>query len=202
MNRPIPEPTQEAMAESEAEEQSRQPLRFTDNLFGIIKHGPSVVEAVHVGEPSLDDPKRTLAPDITKQNIALFNDAIQAGQPAAKAGAITPTGVNEPPRSDQPSQAPLQMERPAGGTGVGVEVISAPAADPNAVLKPVGPSNVVAPPAEKPAEAPSQVNDIKSGSTPASSAEATKQKKPKADLKEESSSKKKKKKGVAKLNPF
>jgi len=202
MNRPIPEPTQEAMAESEAEEQSRQPLRFTDNLFGIIKHGPSVVEAVHVGEPSLDDPKRTFAPDITKQNIALYNDAIQAGQPAAKAGAITPTGVNEPPRSDQPSQAPLQMERPAGGTGVGVEVISAPAADPNAVLKPVGPSNVVAPPAEKPAEAPSQVNDIKSGSTPASSAEATKQKKPKADLKEESSSKKKKKKGVAKLNPF
>ncbi|HME58032.1 MAG TPA: outer membrane protein assembly factor BamD [Terracidiphilus sp.] len=202
MNRPIPEPTQEAMAESEAEEQSRQPLRFTDNLFGIIKHGPSVVEAVHVGEPSLDDPKRTFAPDITKQNIALFNEAVRAGQPAAPAGAIPPTGVNEPPRSDQPSQAPLQLERPAGGTGVGVEVISAPAADPHAVLKPVGPNNVVAPAAEKPAEAPTQVNDIKSGSTPVSSAEATKQKKPKADLKEESSSKKKKKKGVAKLNPF
>ena len=201
MNRPVPEPTDAAVAENDAEEKSRQPLHFTDKTLGIIKHGPQVVEAVHVGEPSLDDPKRTLAPDITKQNIALFNDAIRAGQPAAAAGAVTPTGVNEPPRSDQPSQAPLQLEKPAGGTGVGVEVISAPAADSNAVLKPVGPNTAVAPPAEKPAEAPTQVNDIKSGSTPALAAGA-KQKKPKVDLNDESSSKKKKKKGLSKLNPF
>src|ERR1035438_8540679 len=128
-------------SENDAEERSRQPLRFNDKFFGIIKHGPQVVEAVHVGDPSLEDPKRTLAPDVTKQNVVLFNDALRAGQPAAPAGAVTPTGVNEPPRSDQPSQAPLQMERPAGGTGVGAEIISAPssaeAADPNAVLKPV-----------------------------------------------------------------
>jgi outer membrane protein assembly factor BamD len=202
MNRPVPEPTEAAIAESDAEEKSHQPLRFTDNLFGVIKHGPQVVEAVHVGDPSLEDPKRTLAPDITKQNIALFNDAVRAGQPAAPAGVVTPTGVNEPPRSDQPSQAPLQLEKPAGGTGVGVEVISAPAADPHAVLKPVGPNNAVAPAAEKPAEAPTQVNDIKSGSTPAQPVATTNQKKPKADLKDESSSKKKKKKGISKLNPF
>ena len=199
MNRPVPEPTEAAVAENDAEEKSRQPLRFTDKTFDIIKHGPSVVEAVHVGEPSLEDPKRTLAPDVTKENIALFSEAIRAGQPAAPAGAITPTGVNEPPRSDQPSQAPLQLEKPAGGTGVGVQVVNAPNAEP--VIKPVGPVNTVAPPAEKPAEAPSQVNDVKSGSTPALAA-GTKQKKPKADLNDESSSKKKKKKGMAKLNPF
>jgi len=198
MNRPVPEPTQEAVAENDAEERSRQPLRFNDKFFGIIKHGPQVVEAVHVGDPSLEDPKRTLAPDVTKENVALFNDAIRAGQPAAPAGAVTPTGVNEPPRSDQPSQAPLQLEKPAGGTGVGVQVVSAP----DAVLKPVGPDNTVAPAAEKPAEAPGQVNDIKSGSTPAQAATVGKQKKPKADLNDESSSKKKKKKGVSKLNPF
>jgi outer membrane protein assembly factor BamD len=197
MNRPVPEPTQEAVAENDAEERSRQPLRFNDKFFGIIKHGPQVVEAVHVGDPSLEDPKRTLAPDVTKQNIALFNDALRAGQPAAPAGAVTPTGVNEPPRSDQPSQAPLQLEKPAGGTSVGVQVVSAP----DAVLKPVGPDNTVAPAAEKPAEAPGQVNDIKSGATPAQTAGATK-KKPKADLNDESSSKKKKKKGISKLNPF
>ncbi|MGA3160463.1 MAG: outer membrane protein assembly factor BamD [Terracidiphilus sp.] len=200
MNRPVPEPTQEAIAESEAEEQSRQPLRFTDKTFDIIKHGPSVVEAVHVGEPSLDDPKRTLAPDVTKENIALFNDAVRAGQPAAPAGAITPTGVNEPPRSDQPSQAPLQLEKPGNGTSVGVQVVNAPNAEP--VIKAVGPDKTVAPPAEKPAEAPSQVNDIKSGTTPAPSAVVAGKKKPKADLSEESSSKKKKKKGMSKLNPF
>jgi outer membrane protein assembly factor BamD len=204
MNRPVPEPTEAAVAENDAEERSRQPLRFTDKTLDIIKHGPTVVEAVHVGEPSLDDPKRTLAPDVTKQNIAIFNAAMNAGKPAPAAVPSTPTGVNEPPRSDQPSQAPLQLERPEGGTGVGVQIVSAPnaapAADPNAVVKAVGPANTALPAAEKPAEAPDQVNDVKAGTTPA--AATGKQKKPKTDLSDESSSKKKKKKGLGKLNPF
>jgi outer membrane protein assembly factor BamD len=61
----------------------------------------------------------------------------------------------------------------------------------------------VAPAAEKPADAPDQVNEIKPGSTPAQPLSADKKKKaPKADLSDESSSKKKKKKGLGKLNPF
>src|ERR1035438_5418638 len=98
MNRPVPEPTQEAIAESEAEEGSRQPVHITDKTFDIIKHGPMVVEAVHVGEPSLEDPKRTLAPDITKDNVAMFAAAVNQGQPAPAPGAVTPTAPNEPPR--------------------------------------------------------------------------------------------------------
>ena len=86
MNRPVPEPTQEAVAESDAEERSRQPLHFTDKTFDIIKHGPTVVEAVHVGEPSLDDPKRVLAPEVTKANMAMFTAAVNAGKPVAPAG--------------------------------------------------------------------------------------------------------------------
>jgi outer membrane protein assembly factor BamD len=209
MNRPIPEPTQAAIAESEAEEASRRPLHFTDKTFGLIKRGPTVVEAVHVGEPSLDDPKRTLAPDVTKQNQAIFQEAINAGKPPAPAAAVTPTGVNEPPRSDQPSQAPLQMAAPAGGTGVGVSIVSAPSgaqADPNALVKPVGNNNAALPAAEKPAEAPVQVNDIgKPGSipaTPVTAGNGKKKKAPKVDQSDESSSKKKKKKGLDKLNPF
>jgi outer membrane protein assembly factor BamD len=204
MNRPVPEPTQEAVAESDAEERSRQPLHFTDKTLGLIKHGPTVVEAVHVGEPSLEDPKRTLAPEITKQNIAFFTDAVNAGKPVSPAGAVAPTGPNEPPRSDQPSTAPLQMQTPEAGSGVGVSIVSAPAADSNAVVKPVGPTSTVLPAAEKPAEAPDQVNDVKSGSAPAQPASAAnaKKKAPKADLSDESSSKKKKKKGLGKINPF
>jgi outer membrane protein assembly factor BamD len=202
MNRPVPEPTQAAIAESEAEEQSRQRIQFADRTWGIIKHGPTVVEAVHVGDPSLDDPKRTLAPEITKQNVALFNDAINAGKPVAPPEAAKPTGINEPPRSDQPSQAPIQMGSPEGGSGVGVQVVSAPPADPNAVVKAVGTKAPAVPAAEKPAVAPDQVNEVKPGSTPAQSAADANKKKPKADLSDESSSKKKKKKGLSKLNPF
>jgi outer membrane protein assembly factor BamD len=208
MNRQVPEPTQAAIAESDAEERSRQALHFTDKTLGLIKRGPTVVEAVHVGEPSLDDPKRTYAPDITNENKDIFQAAISAGKPAGPAAAVTPTGVNEPPRTDQPSAAPIQLEAPAGGTGVGVSIVSAPSGnattDPNAVVKPVGPTNTTLPAAEKPAEAPLQVNEIKPGTAPTAPNEATgtKHKKPKTDLSDESSSKKKKKKGLGKINPF
>jgi outer membrane protein assembly factor BamD len=207
MNRPVPEPTQAAIAESDAEERSRQALHFTDKTLGLIKRGPTVVEAVHVGEPSLDDPKRTLAPDVTRENLAIFNDAANAGRPAVPA-VVTPTGVNEPPRTDQPSAAPIQLAAPTGGTGVGAEIVSAPsgpaAADPNALVKPVGPTSTALPSAEKPAEAPLQQNEIKPGTAPTAPTEAAnaKHKKPKTDLSEDSSSKKKKKKGLGKINPF
>ncbi|HEY1768080.1 MAG TPA: outer membrane protein assembly factor BamD [Terracidiphilus sp.] len=211
MNRPVPEPTEAAIAESDAEERSRQPLHFTDRTLDIIKRGPTVVEAVHVGEPTLGDPHRTLAPDVTKENVALYRDAMNNGKPEAPVEAVTPTGANEPPRSDRPSDAPLQMSAPSGGTGIGAQIVSAPngtpAADPNAVVQPVGPVNTALPSAEKPAEAPTQVNDIKPGEVPTSqpidtAANNKKKKAPKADLSDESSSKKKKKKGLGKLNPF
>jgi outer membrane protein assembly factor BamD len=202
MNRPVPEPTEAAIAESDAEERSRQPLRFTDKTLDIIKHGPMVVEAVHVGEPSLDDPKRTLAPTVAKENIAMFTSAVNEGRPpVANSGVVTPTTANEAPRSDQPSTVPIEMAPPAGGTGVGAEVVAAPGADSGAGLKAVGPANTALPAVEKPAEAPQQVNEVKSQGATATALNE-KSKKPKVDSKEESDSKKKKKKGLSKLNPF
>jgi len=221
MNRPVPEPTQEAIAENDAEERSRQPVRFTDKTLGMIKHGPLVVEAAHVGDPTMSAAKRTLAPDITKENQQIFAAAYKASQPGAAVAAKTPeaTGPNEPPRSDQPqSQAPLQFETPPGaqgGNSIGASIVSAPnsapaapktEADPNAVIKAVGTTETALPAAEAPAAAPEQVNDIKPGSVPAqtaadANAKPTK-KKPKLDQSDEASSKKKKKKGLAKLNPF
>ncbi|HUH63962.1 MAG TPA: outer membrane protein assembly factor BamD [Terracidiphilus sp.] len=205
MNRPVPEPTPEAVAESDAEERSRQPIRFTDRTLDLIKHGPMVVEAVHVGDPSLTDPKRTIAPDINKENMAAYASAVNGGKPAPEPAPAQPTAVNEPPRSDQPSAAPLQGGVPGEGTGVGVSVVSAPAADPNAPVKAVGPVNTKLPAAEAAAAAPSQVNDIKSTgptSTPIQTASSKKKQKAPKATDDESSSKKKKKKGLSKLNPF
>jgi outer membrane protein assembly factor BamD len=222
MNRPVPEPTQEAIAENDAEERSRQPVRFTDKTLGMIKHGPLVVEAAHVGDPTMSAAKRTLAPDITKENQQIFAAAYKASLPGAAVAAKAPvaTGPNEPPRSDQPqSAAPLQFETPPGaegsGNNIGASIVSAPNsapaapktdADPNAVIKAVGTTETALPTAEAPAAAPEQVNDIKPGSVPAqtaadANAKPTK-KKPKLDQSDEASSKKKKKKGLAKLNPF
>ncbi len=217
MNRPVPEPTDAAVAENDAEQKSMQPIRFTNRALDIIKRGPTVVQAPHVGEPSLEDSKRTLAPDVTKENVALFYAAANDGKSATPAAA-KPTGPNEPPRSDQPST--VQLAPPdGGGTGVGVSVVSAPNGDAgtpsstpvppgapgdpnNALVKPVGPNNTTLPAVDKPADAPDQVNDIKPGTAQQQTAADAKKKKSKADLDEESSSKKKKKKGLGKLNPF
>ncbi|MGA7257646.1 MAG: hypothetical protein WBX09_13440, partial [Terracidiphilus sp.] len=194
------------VAESEAEEASRQKIQFTDTLWGIVKHGPTVVEAVHVGDPTVEDPQRTLAPEITKENMDMYKAALSAGNTAAPATAPAPTAANEPPRSDQPSAAPVEVETP-GGTGVGVSIVSAPnssaAANPNALVNPVSPNNAAAvPPAQAPAPAPDQINEIRPGTSQQANADDTAKKAPKADLNDESSSKKKKKKGLAKLNPF
>jgi outer membrane protein assembly factor BamD len=219
MNRAVPEPSDAAVAENDAEQKSMRPIRFTDNVLGIIKRGPTVVEAAHVGEPSLEDSKRTVAPDVSRENLAFFNKALNEGKPAAAASA-SPTGPNEPPRSDQPSNVPLAPPG-GGGTGVGVTIVNAPngeaattprgndavpagtPGDPNnALVKPVGPENTALPPVEKPAEAPMPVNDIKAGTSQQSTEADAKSKKPKVNLDEQSSSKKKKKKGLGKLNPF
>jgi len=217
MNRPVPEPSDAAVAESDAEQKSRRPIRFTDNILGILKRGPTVVEAAHVGEPSLDDPKRTLAPEVNKENVRLYEAAANASKPAEPA-AVTPTGPNEPPRSDQPSTAPLQLSAPGGGTGVGVSIVNAPSGETTApaagdttpapagnaspLVKAVGPTDTTLPPVDKPADAPDQVNDIRPGTAQQATAADANQKKPKVNLDEESSSKKKKKKGLGKLNPF
>lgn len=214
MNRPVPTASQSAIAESEAEEGSRQALHFTDTLFGLIKRGPTVVEAVHVGDPTLTDPKRTLATDVNTQNGDLIKQALDMGKTAEPALANKPTTANEPPRSDRPSEAPILNGVTAGGTGVGVQIVNAPnsapadtnqAGDPNALVKPVAPSTAALPAAEKPAPAPPQINDIKPGEEQTSTAPVASGKKPKApkaDLGDESSSRKKKKKGLGKLNPF
>jgi outer membrane protein assembly factor BamD len=202
MNRAVPEPTAAAVAENKAEQDSEQPIRFTDTFLGLLKRGPTVVQAVHVGDPSLEDPKRTLAPDMTKENLAMYKEA--TGQPAEAASKEGPTSASEPPRSDRPSDAPVQTGG-AGTTGVSGEIVAAPngaAADPNALVKPVVPENNAIPAAEKPAVAPDQINDIKPGQAQPATAQNPKEKKPKADLSDESSSKKKKKKGLGKLNPF
>ncbi|HEY2861806.1 MAG TPA: outer membrane protein assembly factor BamD, partial [Terracidiphilus sp.] len=70
MNRPVPVPTDAAVAENKAEQESQQPIRFTTSVLGLIKRGPTVVQSSHVGDPSMEDPKRTLAPDVTKENVA------------------------------------------------------------------------------------------------------------------------------------
>jgi outer membrane protein assembly factor BamD len=266
LGRPIPEPTPEQLAESQAEEESRVPVKLSQRAVLLFTKSPSTVDAAHVGQPTMTDPPPTLAPQVTKATLTAFNAAVAGNKPAVPVQAASTDTQNgtAAPRSDQPAAAPQLESVPEGsssGSGVGAEIITsgssnsssstapaenaapagnpptgaaaapsvngsptptaAPAAAPvsNAVptsvpdnggLKAVGSNGTAALPAiDKPAEAPSQVNDVKSAGpaqvTTGTTSAATNPKKGdrgKYDPKDESSSKHKKKKGLDKLNPF
>ncbi len=247
LGRPVPEPTQTELAESEAEEQSRANIKLKDRAILLVKHGPSTLEAARVGEPLMTPAKTVTAPEVSKENVAIFNEA--AGIKPAAAGSTPSAAVANGTAAPRTGDAAVpNPEGGASGTGIGVEVLNpngnavdnnsgnsstgaappaaapppategtgAPAASAGAAdnygLKAVGPANTAPlPPVEKPAEAQTQVNDVKGGAagnaqvetgTPAPGKKHKKNPKVKTDQSAESSSTNKKKKGIDKLNPF
>lgn len=224
--RPVPEPSQAALAESEAEEQSRVNVKLKDRALLLVKHGPSTVNAARIGEPTMVDPKAITAPAVSNETVATVNAAINnKPMPTSEAAAAAP-GTSDgsvPPRSDSPAVKMESVPDSSGGgstTGMGVTILnnndgnttdgSAPAA---AVTTParsadgnlpmVAPANNTPLPAvEKPAQAEMQHNDVQGGAAPSTSTVKTKKNaKVKVNKKQESTTKEKKK-GLDKLNPF
>ena len=76
LNRPVPEPSKEELADSEAEEQSRTGIAFKDRVMILVKRGPVTVNAARIGEPTLTDPPAVTAPDVHKRDQALFTAAL------------------------------------------------------------------------------------------------------------------------------
>jgi outer membrane protein assembly factor BamD len=117
LGRNVPEPTQEQLAESEAEEGSRINVKLKDRALLLVKRGPSTVQAARVGEPLLADPTPTLAPDVNKQGMAMYNAALK-GEPlpgvsangADQTAAAISNGTAPEPPSQPAAAAPLQVE--------------------------------------------------------------------------------------------
>lgn len=123
LGRPIPVPTPEQLAASQALEQSRQAFTLSRRMVLLMKRGPNVVQASRIGEPSLADPRATLAPGITRRSEEEFSAAVRgtaapatkaAVAPAAAAGEQVPaTGEAT---STPSSNAPLSLnDVPAAG---------------------------------------------------------------------------------------
>jgi len=225
LNKPVPEPTPEALAENEAEMQSLINIKLKDRALLLVKSGPATIQASRVGEPTLVDPKRTTAPDVSKQTVDTFNAAIGV-KPDAEGKTTQPAAVTAgtaPPRTGDTGAVKLEDVPEGSGTGIGASIVAAPTsgtvptngevpaqgvpgAPASAPLPSVGPPDATPlPPAEKAAEGAPQVNDIQnSGGNTAATPPATTGKTPKPayDSSTDSSSKHKKKKGLEKLNPF
>ncbi len=67
LNKPVPEPTPEALAENEAEMQSLINIKLKDRAMLLVKTGPSTIQASRVGEPTMTDPARTTAPEVSNR---------------------------------------------------------------------------------------------------------------------------------------
>ena len=122
----IPKPTAEQIARSEEMENSRAQYKITDRARLLVMHQPDVVTAARTGDPTLVDPKPTVAPDVTRQIVKDFTLAMNPNArpaPAAAAGDTTAAPVTDgsgaAPASGAPA-APLAFQDvPTAGTSTG-----------------------------------------------------------------------------------
>ncbi len=118
---PIPVPTPEALAESKAEEASREKLKLVAKVTGNFKKRPSVLAASKVGDPNLQEETVTNAAaivnDLTNQingmqasqNIGIKAVGSGTGTPAANEAAPgTPSGGTSA-EGTAAKQAPAQV---------------------------------------------------------------------------------------------
>ena len=148
MNLPIPAPTAEQVAASEALENSRSQYSLRSRAELLFFHKPDMVAAARVGEPSLVDPKATTAPQVAKQIIAEYNSALHpeaaaatpapTGEPAETAGsaAVAPAIPASPsaPLSLQDVPAAGSTDTTAGGSSVTETTPATPAGAPATAL--------------------------------------------------------------------
>jgi outer membrane protein assembly factor BamD len=150
MNLEVPTPTKEQIAASEALEGSRAQYTMRKRLELLVLHKPDTVNAAGVGDPPLEDPAPTTAPQIVKSlqadYLTAFNPAAAAlaaknAAPAATSDAdapaapATPVAAGAPTLSDVPgpgegvsdhSTTTMTPAESSGGsgTGLGVEIVN------------------------------------------------------------------------------
>jgi outer membrane protein assembly factor BamD len=123
MNLPVPTPTPEQAAASEALEGSRAQYTFQKRMLVLLTRRPDTVTTAHIGDVPLDDPPAVVAPDISKALVADYVSAFNGPAPAPDHKPLdTPAPDTSAPAPATPvSNAPLSLNDVAapgeGGTG-------------------------------------------------------------------------------------
>jgi outer membrane protein assembly factor BamD len=116
LNAPVPVPTPEALAESKAEEASREKQKMIDRMTGNFKKHPTVLSASKVGEPNLNEETVKSAPamvnDMTKQINAGVQPSQSIGIQAVGTGTDKP-GENEKAPGTQSTEPPTEGTAPS-----------------------------------------------------------------------------------------
>ena len=203
LHRPIPTPTQAAIAQNKAEQDSRHSTSMFGSVLAGFKKHPDVAQATHVGEPPLVDPHVTSATEIVRSATnAMMGNAAGGGSISAEIKSNGAPAPNQPaPRSDTPqpdnSAAPppdnsAQPPAAAVGTSDSNELKVDPAAAPSS---PPDANGQALPP-------PPQVNEVQNPDNAPAANGASSSSSSQTDKQSTSSSKPKKKKGLKKIIPF
>jgi outer membrane protein assembly factor BamD len=137
MNRPVPKPTPEQAAASEALENSRGQYTLSKRATLLFLHQADTVPAATVGDPPLEDAKPTIAPAISRQTVADYMSAMnpaaapRSGTPIPAAAASAAGGAAAPAAPPMLQDVPSVTEAtPAGsstgssgGTSMGIEIV-------------------------------------------------------------------------------
>ncbi|HUR36376.1 MAG TPA: outer membrane protein assembly factor BamD [Terriglobales bacterium] len=115
---PVPTPTAEALAQSKAEEESRGETGRMGQLMLNFKKRPDMARTATVGEPSLNDPQQTNAPDVLKNLIGAPSGT---GEKKVSVETIKdgPATNEAAPRSDDGAQAPPPAPAPTNDVNSG-----------------------------------------------------------------------------------
>ncbi len=113
---PIPVPTAEALAESKAEEASREKVKMVAKLTGNFKKHPNVAPSTKVGEPNLQEESVTSAPalvnDLTRQ-LNGVQPSQNIGVQAVGTGTGTPDANEKPPGTQDTTPTEGEAPKPA-----------------------------------------------------------------------------------------
>jgi outer membrane protein assembly factor BamD len=180
LNRPVPTPTAEAIAQNKAEAASRGTTGMMGTLMLNFKKRPDMAAATKVGEPTMEDPKQTNAPEVLKDVIKSASKDIDGKATVETVKDGSGSKESDPvPRSDagdKPKSADQNSTSTSSTSGTNGETAAPP---------------------------PNQINDAATDSSSSKTSSATADDN-KTDDKNanESTSKPKKKKGFKKLIPF
>jgi outer membrane protein assembly factor BamD len=207
MHLAVPKPTPEAIAQYKAEEAGRKQLGMKGKMMLTLHKKPDMSAAAKSGEPTMEEPPQTSAPDLVKKTDATILAAI-LGKPVPKDGEKT---------ASKPEASSSSSSSASGDSNVSVSTTGSTATPDKSEATPstAMPDKNEAAPASDPQTAlpaPPQVNDAAQPDSAQSSSDkdaqaTTSDEKKKdddssSDSKNESTSKKKKKGLFRKMIPF
>jgi outer membrane protein assembly factor BamD len=124
LHRPIPTPTPEMIAQNKKEEESRTRTGRLGTVMMNFKKRPDMAQAVKIGEPSLEEPKQTSAPEVMKDLMtAATKDidgiaTVETVKPgASKESDPVPHSLSATPPPNQVNDVAVESSpKPDGGT--------------------------------------------------------------------------------------